>query len=694
LARWLSDGNIEFLGRTDHQVKIRGYRIELAEIENRLLSCDSVKNTAVMVKQNTPNDKFICAYIVPEKEFNTERLRKYLFKTLPDYMVPSFFVKLDKIPLTSNGKIDRRALPEPEFKSDNKYIPPRNDIEKRLVDIWQQVLRVNKETLGIDSSFFELGGHSLKATVLVSKIYKVFNVKISLVEFFKNPFIKKLADFINRSVQDKFTAIPITEKREYYPLSPSQMRVYIAHQVNPESKSYNMSGIFSLAGEPDRQKLEKVFQALIQRHESLRTSFAMVAKKPVQVVHDRVEFRSGYYNACQKTGKTLENNGMKQMSLLEPNGSLDTFLPEDYSSHVRLEYLERLINYFIQPFDLSVTPLMRVGMIKENEGKHIMVIDMHHITSDGVSMDILVNDFLDLYEDNQMQPLAVQYKDFSQWQNRQLDSGDLRKQEAYWFNRFKGEIPLLELPTDYPRPPQQSFAGDTISAEIGESLTGQLKVVMAQHEVTFYMISLAIYTLLLFQYTGQNDIIVGMPIAGRRHADLDKVVGMFINVLLIRNIIDENARFEEFIEEVKKNVLQAFDNQDYPFDSLVAQLDIKRDASRNPLYEVVFAQEFQVEQEFRIPGLELKTLDNEKRPLKTDLRLGIKEIDNRIKLLLTYSTALFKKETAENMLQHYREILEQVVKNKRLKLGNINISHDYEALDVNADWCEELEFNF
>jgi hypothetical protein len=428
-----------------------------------------------------------------------------------------------------------------------------------------------------------------------------------------------------------------------------------------ESTAYNMPIILQLEGILDIDRLEGTFRKLIQRHESLRTSFLLIQEEAVQKIHGEVEFKIERYDLnAAGTGK-------------KPG---------------------HIIQRFVRAFDLSKAPLLRVGLLNITGQTYILMVDMHHIISDGISQALLIENFMTYYQGDELPPLNLQYRDFSGWQWKNLRSDHFKKQEEYWLNRFKGDIPVLDISTDFPRPAVQRFEGYTINSEVEEMLTGKLKAVAAEQGVTLYMILLAIYTLLLSKYTNQTDIIVGSPAAGRRHNDLDSIVGMFINVLLMRNTVDPKKSFGEFLEEVKYNTLQAFENQDYSIDTLSGQLDIKRDASRNPLYEAIFAILNIETRAFAIPGLELKPFQYPHETIKTDLRLGIEEAGEKLITTLTYSTALFKRDTAENMLRDYVEIIEQVVTNKYIKMEDIKISHNLVTLSANVFKEDQEDFNF
>ncbi|UCH96605.1 MAG: amino acid adenylation domain-containing protein, partial [Candidatus Aminicenantes bacterium] len=412
LARWLSDGNIEYLGRMDHQVKIRGFRIELGEIENQLVSHRKVKEAVVAAKEIEGGDKYLCAYIIPAGTVETAlfigQLREYLSRALPDYMIPTHFVTIDGIPLTPSGKIDRKALPEPEIKSLEEYTAPRNEREKALVDIWAEVLGIDNKQIGIEDNFFELGGHSLKIASLIGRIHKKLNIEIPFNKIFQAPTVKVLAEYISKQERSQYVEISPLEKREYYALSSPQKRLFVLQQMEADSIAYNMHGMMLLEGFIAREKFAVIFRQLIARHESLRTSFHMVNEEPVQRIHDEVEFEE------------------------EPFGQINAY-------------------NFIRPFDLSQPPLVRLGLIKEEEQKYLLMVDMHHIISDGISTEVFVKEFMCLYKGEELPGLRIQYKDFSGWQDSKAHQEALKKEEQYWLDQMKEEIPYLNLPTDFTR---------------------------------------------------------------------------------------------------------------------------------------------------------------------------------------------------------------------------------------------------
>ncbi|HLP61089.1 MAG TPA: amino acid adenylation domain-containing protein, partial [Candidatus Deferrimicrobium sp.] len=638
LARWLQTGNIEFLGRIDHQVKIRGFRVELGEIEKCLLNYPGINEAVVWAREEGGGDKSLCAYIVSHKKCDATGIREFLAKELPGYMIPSYFVQLEKIPLTSNGKVNGKALPKPELDLGEIYTAPRNEMEEKLVEIWAGVLGKGTviDRIGIDASFFELGGHSLKATVLAARIHKELNVKLPLAELFKNPTIRGLAEYIRGNAADIYESIMPVEEKEYYGLSFAQQRMYILQQMDLNNTAYNMPEIIPLTEEIDIDRLEGPFKKLLKRHDSLRTSFHMTGDQPVQVVHPGVDFK--------------------------------------------IEKFEEPVVYrFVRAFDLSQAPLLRVGQFKSCEGKNYLAVDMHHIISDGVSHQILREDFTALYEGKELPPLRLQYKDFAQWQNSPKEIQRLDGQMSYWLKEFAGEIPVLELPMDYPRPISQSFAGNSIDFEIATEDTRALNKIALQGGATLFMVLAAAVNILLSKLSGQEEIIVGTPMAGRRHADLEKIIGMFVNTLALRNFPAGDRTFKEFLADIKERVLMAFENQEYPFEALVDKVAVKRDMGRNPLFDVMFVLQNMY------PGIidgseeaQSETDKNMAHTAKFDLTFTAVEIGRKTLFSIQYCTKLFKQETIERFSYYFKKIVSQIIGNPGLKLRDLEIIPDEE----------------
>ncbi|MCP5049844.1 MAG: amino acid adenylation domain-containing protein, partial [bacterium] len=665
LALWLTNGKIQFLGRLDSQMKIRGFRVEPGEVENRLLTDTNIKDAAVIARSNDSGEKYLCAYFTAVKDIDSLELRDRLSQSLPDYMIPAYFIELESLPLTPQGKIDRKSLPVPGTQADSAYVPPRDEIESMLAVIWSSVLgqvgdRVpgarGELLIGIDDNFFELGGHSLKAVVILSRIHKELNFKIPLAQLFKAPTIRGIARYIKTTEENIYHSIAPVEMKEYYPLSHAQKRLYILQQMDSKNTAYNMPEIIPLQVIPDVKQFETAFTRLIKRHESLRTSFQTIHHQPIQKVHpaEGTQFSIRYYDRSQ-----LESHGA------------DTF---------------------IRPFDLSLSPLLRAVLVKFTGDRHALIVDMHHIICDGVSHEILVKDFMALFNGEQLPHLRIQYKDFAQWQYNENQKRTLKQQEIYWLKEFEGEIPVLNPPCDYPRPVIRSFAGNQVSSRINRLETAMLKELALKEGITLYMLLLTIINIFLSKITNQYDIVVGTPVAGRRHADLEKIIGMFVNTLAIRNYPENGKTFRHFLTEVKETTLKAFENQEYPFEELVEKASVIRDTSRNPLFDFMFVlQNFsnnEVSMQEEQDAVESTSNENREihgythRITKFDITLTLIESGSNLYFTLEYCTRLFKKETIRHFIGYLNTITSSLLEDNTQLISEIEIISEEEKYQL------------
>lgn len=657
LGRWLPDGNIEFIGRSDQQVKIRGFRIELGEIESWLLKHHQIKEAIVVANEDGDHFKYLCAYFVARGEPAIVQLKEYLAGKLPDYMIPAYMIQLEKIPVTPNGKVDRKALllPDTTVNSNKGYAAPENELENQLARILQEVLGIEK--VGRYDNFFELGGHSLKAIILVSKIYQVFKITMPVSQIFKTPQIKEMAEYIRQTEGSTYSNIQPVEAREYYPVSSAQKGMFILSQHETGITNYNIPGATIIEGELQLKQFEEAFKALLQRHETLRTSFTIIQGAIVQKVHDRVEFNLEY-------------------------------------SELQQDNLDHLLKNFIRPFDLSRAPLLRAKLVKLSESKYILMYDMHHIISDGISMHILIREFIKLYQGATLPKLRIQYKDFSIWQNEFLKSDLIKRQEEYWLKNFSGKIHPLNIPADYPRPSKRSFVGDVVSFELNREFITELHKIGLETETTLYMILLTVYNILLSKYTDREDIVVNSPIIGRPHPDLENIIGIFVNMIAFRNYPKSTKTFRGFLAEVRENALIAYENQDYPFDELVKRIDLVKDLSRNPLCDTVFAME-----NIDVPSINIDNLKFTPYPVdedisKFDLLLTANPAGDRIGMKFQYSTALFKRKTVEKLAGNFITVLRQVIAEEHIKLGAIKL--DTELFEAKSDIAQDklTDFSF
>ncbi|NEW06400.1 amino acid adenylation domain-containing protein [Paenibacillus sp. SYP-B3998] len=651
LVKWRPDGNIEYLGRMDHQVKIRGYRIEIGEVEAALLHIACVKEVIVIAQEADNGDKSLCAYFTAEYTLTVKEIKEKVSSDLPSYMVPSYFIQLDQMPLTPNGKIDRRSLPVPEenIQTGREYVEPRTLVEEQLLSIWQDVLDVKK--ISVKDPFFDVGGNSLRATKLVSKINQKMNLGISVRNVFELLTIEQMAQFIDPMERSVFVSIPEAVEKEYYPISSAQMRMYIMSVKGGKELIYNMSGQFIIEGTLDRMRLEDSFQQLIRRHESLRTAFKLIHGEPKQIIHPEVNFE---IECIVSTGGDAEAQ----------------------------------IRSFTRVFDLSQAPLMRAGFIELEPERHILLVDMHHIISDGLSVNILMTEISQLYKGAELPPLRIQYKDYTEWQQALIQSDQMKKQEKYWLDVFRGSIPLLDMPTDYERPVSLSYEGDVFEFVIEEQMLEGLREMEALTGTTLYMIVLAVYTVLLSKYSGQDDIIVGTPIAGRTHAELEPIIGMFVNTLALRNYPIGAKTFTAYLLEVKENMLNAYENQDYPFEELIKKVNITKNANRNPLFDTMFVLQNTDVTEIQMDAVTCKPYVQNNKIAKFDLTLFAKVSNLRLEAAFEFSSKLFEKPTIEAMSKNLLLIFTTVLQNPHIEINKIKLVEELISRDTLADLIE------
>ncbi len=670
LARWLPDNNIEFLGRIDHQVKIRGFRIELGEIESLLTTHPQIKDAVVIDREDKKGDKYLAAYIVHHNTsrdpynydtVSTENLQEFLVQKLPDYMIPTYFIPIEHVPLTPTGKKDRKTLPEPGVKIHQEYTPPNNPVEEKLVQIWQEVLRIEK--IGVNDNFFKRGGHSLKAAVLVSRISRDFHVEFPLGQVFANPTVKSLARFINLAKTSIYEVIKPVEKKKYYPLSSTQQRLFFLNQLGNTGTTYNMPAVVTHPGSIDKTRIVNTVETLIKRHENLRTSFEFIDNIPAQRIHDEVEFKIEYYDK-------------KEVEVEESTGE----------GRVEEKRAKSCIDSFIRPFDLTRPPLLRVGLAEISNQENLLLFDMHHTISDGTSIAILTREFTSLYDGENLPPLKIQYKDFCLWQKNKLETGAIRSQENYWLSLYRGEIPGLNLPTDYPRPQVMTFEGDEYEFKLNPGETRRFNALASAPDVTLFMNLMAVFNVLLYKYSGQEDIIVGSGLSGRAHADLQAAIGMFVNVLPMRHHPEGEKTYLEFLAEIKESGIKAHENQDFPFEELVDKLKPGIDLSRNPLFDVcLMVQNFDTPTDKPI-NLTINTENIYHKVSRFDLTLFAEEKGEEIVFQLEYSTKLFKAETIQRLVDHFLNIIRQVSVNPGIRISDLDILTTAEKQQVLYDF--------
>ncbi|WP_348705598.1 amino acid adenylation domain-containing protein [Tenacibaculum sp. 190524A02b] len=645
LARWLPDGNIEFIGRIDTQVKIRGYRIELGEIETVIVSLVNIQECRVLAKEDVSGNKRLVAYVVAEGKFDKEEIQTQLKVSLPDYMVPQLWVALDKIPLTSNGKLDKKSLPEPDSSdlSNKEYVAPTNETEEELVVIWKELLGI--EQIGIYDNFFELGGHSLLATRLVSAIRKELLIEIEIADIFEYSTISDLGKYLETQTKGAILpAVEVENRPDNIPLSFSQERLWFLDQFEG-TLAYHIPTIICLEGAVEVPILERVLQTIVTRHEVLRT-------------------------------KLISENGVGYQKVINAeNWSLT-------QEEVNEDTIEKSIKtYLAIPFDLSSDYMFRACLFKLKENKYVLACVVHHIASDGVSGGILMNEFMQLYSAFQsgkeaiLPELSLQYIDYAIWQRKYLEGEVLGTQLDYWKEKLTG-VDTLALPLDYVRPTEQSSAGATTSLLLDQELSAQLKVLCKQEGVTSFMFFLSAFKVLLSRYSGQDDICVGTPIANRTQVELEEMIGFFVNTLALRSDLSGNPSFKEVLDRVKKTTLEGYNNQLAPFEKVVDKVVTNRDTNMTPLFQVMFDYHNEVYsggEDVEVEGVEISEYENSETTAQFDLMFSISEEGEYTPITIGYCTDLFKEATIVRMLNHYQELLKSILQDIEQPINNLSL---------------------
>ncbi|HEY7767794.1 non-ribosomal peptide synthase/polyketide synthase [Longimicrobium sp.] len=663
LARWLADGRIEFLGRNDFQVKIRGFRVEPGEVEAALTSHPGVREARVLAREDRPGEKQLVAYVVGSVD--TGELRAHVRRSLPDYMVPAAFVALQALPLMPNGKVDRDALPAPEFApAEGAYVAPRTPVEEVLAGIWAEVLRL--ERVGAADNFFELGGHSLLATRVVSRIRAVFGVELPLRALFQGPTVTEMAGRVEQMRRADLPVLPPVvpvDRDRPLPLSFAQERLWFIDRMEPGSAVYNIPMAWRLGGELDVAALERALGEIVRRHESLRTVFTEVDGSPVQVIAPFGGF-------------------------VVPVEDLSATGDADREAAVR----RRAGEGARRPFDLAAGPLFRAALLRVDAGDHVLLISMHHIVSDGWSMGVLLRELSALYaayRDGAESPLAeleVQYADFAVWQREQLAGEALDGQMAYWKEQLAGAPELLELPTDHPRPAVQTYRGESVAVNFSPELLERLQALGRNEGATLYMVLLGAFQVLLSRYGGGEDVVVGSPIAGRTRGEVEEVIGFFINTLVLRTDLSGDPGFREVLRRVREVTLGAYEHQDVPFEKLVAELQPGRSLSHSPLFQAMFALQNAADPGGELPGLTVGGVGADAGIAKFDLSLTLGATAEGLRGGVNYSTDLFERGTIERMLGHLQRVLEQVATDADVRLSRLELLGAAERALVLDEW--------
>ncbi|HYR85173.1 MAG TPA: amino acid adenylation domain-containing protein, partial [Terriglobia bacterium] len=656
LARWRPDGALSFLGRVDHQVKVRGFRIELGEIEAALQDQDGVRRTVVLAREDIPGDKRLVAYVERENEDTptAAMLAAALKQRLPHYMVPGAFVFLETLPQTTNGKVDRKALPAPDsLPGDREFTAPRTPIEEALAHIWADVL--HKQQVGVDENFFELGGHSLLAMQVVARVRKTLGAELPLQSLFQEPTIAKLAlGLERRRWQDKGLAppplVPVAREAgtQIFPQTFAQQRVWFMEQLEPNTPTYNIPTALTFTGKLDVQALEESLNDLIERHETLRTKFGVQDDRLVQIIEPKLRV-------------SVELSNLEALPVDERQPQARRLMDEEAQ----------------RPFNLSLGPLVRATVFRLSGQEHILLFNMHHIIADAWSMGVLIGEWAALYaarcegQPSQLAPLSIQYGDFAKWQTDWLQSGVLEQLTSYWQEYLKGAPPLIELPTDRPRSAAQSSRGATLLFHVTRDISDLLAKLGREDGVTLFMMLLASFKAMLYRYSGHADIVVGTPMSNRHHEELEALVGFFANTLVLRTDLSGDPTFRELVRRVRESSLGAYAHQDLPFERLVEQLGVDRRGGRMPIFQTMFMLCNVPTPKIDLPGLTLSYLPINSRTSKFDLFLHIEDDAYGLNGSFEYSTDLFDEQTVLRMIDHYKLLLEAAAKNPDARISDL-----------------------
>ncbi|QWJ99415.1 non-ribosomal peptide synthase/polyketide synthase [Burkholderia pseudomallei] len=637
LARRRADGNLEYLGRNDFQVKIRGFRIELGEIEAQLAKAHGVQGVALAARDTPTADKRLVAYYVGDA--SAAALREHAAARLPAYMVPAAYVRLAAWPLTPNGKLDRAALPAPddEAYARAEYEAPRGEHECKLAAIWRAVLQV--ERIGRHDDFFELGGHSLLAVRAVTAMRDAFGSDTSLRDLFARPVLKDLAEHASTAARARDAAIPKAARGEPAPMSFAQQRLWFLARMGGLGDAYHMPIAVRLRGALDVDALQRALSRIVSRHDALRTTFALEGEQPVQRVH-----------ADDGAGLRLRIDDLR--------GCADAG-----ARRARI-----LAGQASEPFDLARGPLVRGALVREADDVHTLCVTIHHIVSDGWSIDVFCRELSELYRafaggrPDPLPPLPVQYADYAAWQQRGIGGAALRAQAEYWRDALAGAPTLLELPTDRPRPPQPDYAGATVGLALDAPLTAGLRALARRHGATLFMTVFAAWSVLLSRLSRQTDVVIGTPSANRGHAQIEGLIGFFVNTIALRVDLDGAPTVAELLARVKARTLAAQQHQDIPFEHVVERVQPARSLSHSPVFQAMFAWQHASRGEMRLEGLRAEPLDDAARTIaKFDLTLSLRESGDAIDGGLEYASALFERATIERFAGYLRRLLEGMV---------------------------------
>lgn len=668
-----ADGTLKFLGRNDGQVKLRGFRVESGEVEAVLAGCARVRECVVLVREDRPGDKRLVAYVVLADDEHASwlaDLRAFLQERLPAYMLPAAYVPLPALPLTPNGKVDRRALPAPDhdlYAPESATIAPRTPIEEILADLWAEVLSL--ERVGVEDNFFEVGGHSLFATQVISRIRQLLHIELPLRVLFEQPSIAELAQYIEQTQRHEQGMPPLVPvaREQALPLSFAQERLWFLQQLEPENISYHMPAAFRLSGPLSVRRFAYSLNQIVARHELLRTTFHEEGGKPMQIIAP---------------------------ALFIPLPSIDLSALSEHTQQCQLEQLARQL--FTLRFDFETGPLLRAYLVRLADHSQQLLFDMHHIIADGWSLRIIIQELTAFYQALapsavSLPALPIQYADYALWQRQCLRDEVLQEHLDYWRGQLDGAPALLNLPLDRPRPALQTYSGATRTRLVPAELLQQLHALSRQEGATLFMTLLAVFQVLLMRYTGEEDLVIGTPVAHRTRLEIEHLIGFFVNTLPLRTDLSGNPGFSQLLERVREVTLQAYAHQDMPFERLIEALQPERSLSYAPLFQVLFVLQNTPDNtlttEIHWPDVAWQPLEVEQTGTKFDLTLQAQESGQGLWMTLEYNTDLFDATTIEHMLTHWQMLLHGVVKNPLQTIATLPLLTAEEEQQLLYVWC-------
>jgi amino acid adenylation domain-containing protein len=645
-GRMLPDGAIDYLGRLDNQIKIRGFRVEIGEIEHVIKLFPGIKEVLVTKHTVGVGDPFLCAYLAGGADrsiADDPKFRRFLETRLPSYMIPARFVNIEAVPRLPSGKVDYRSLPQPRLKrSGALQCFPESPLEKELASIWAEILGAGANEICVDDDFFSLGGHSLSVTRMAALISKRLGVRLSLESIFETPTIRGLASIVAESDTVAGISIPRGEEKEYYPLSPAQQRLFIVNRMHPNSTAYNISGLFTLEGELDLPRMEQCFGLLVQRHEILRTAFLLEDDVPAQRILSDVEFRLQRLDATVTIG--MEDS---------------------------VGVADRALRDFIRPFRLDCPPLLRVGALIQGSKRCFLVVDMHHIIADGASTAILIKEFVELFRGAELPPATLHYKDYAQWIQQEIREDRFASQREFWLNCFQEKIPPLDFPMIGKGNPVASSLSHRF--RLPSEQRSIVEAIRVETDSTLFMIMLSLFGILLSKMTNREDVVVGAPVEGRRHKDLQNMLGIFINMLPVRLRLPSGISYSAFLREVKGTALQALENQDYPFESLVENLGVDRSVGHYPLFEVMLVMQALESRQLNMPQLNTEFREVEGRQAKLPLTLAVEESAEAVDLWFRADSRFFDQHTLGSLAEYFGNLLTLAGENRHRSIDDLEL---------------------